>query len=59
MFQRQNSMFAKLIMSIPHSRAARNIRKVGGKMFTLQHLTLKIVQKHKKTHHMAVFGSDR
>lgn len=52
-------MFAKLIMSIPHSRAARNIRKVGGKMFTLQHLTLKIVQKHKKTHHMAVFGSDR
>lgn len=52
-------MFIKLTKSVPHSRAAHIIRKASGKMWTLQLMALKAVEKHKETHHMAVFGSGR
>lgn len=45
--------------SVPYSTADQTVRKAGGKVCTLQLSALKAVQKHKKTHHMAVFGTGR
>jgi len=52
-------MFTKQTNSVLHSRAAQTVRKAGGKMCTLQLSALRAVQKHIKTHHIAVLGSGR